>query len=137
MALTDKEWNDERVRTVFAAPNAHLVIMTHDEMFMPQEDTEEGYELGAPAKVNSMYRLFAETLITANEMGGFSLFKTISVLTVINAPEKGYYGLRMTEFSSPLFPAGLPSVGQRLVTDSHSLLEFLQNQDRQLIASGS
>lgn len=127
LALPDHEWNDARVRTVFAMPDTHLVIKVHHESTVPQDDTEEGYAAGKPHRVNSMYRHYAHFLMSANELMDFALFKTISLVKVYNNLGTGEYMQRLMEFSSPVT---LSTVASRLVYNDETLVRLLEYEDQ-------
>lgn len=126
LALPNKEWNDARVRTVFAAPDTHLVLKLHHPDLVPTSDEEEGYGDGDPARVNTAYMHLASMLIEMNVTG--SLFKSISVFQVNNLSD-GTFLHQMMEFHSPAFPFG--SIATPLVRDDASLVDFLQYVDQQ------
>lgn len=127
LALPDHEWNDPRVRTVFAMPDTHLVFKLHHVGMVPSRDDEEGYKEGVPRSVNDMYIHLSRVFMILNEARDYSLFKTITIMEVINDPSDGSFSQRIVDFSSPIYPWG--SVGTRLVHDDASLLEFLYNEE--------
>lgn len=134
LALPEKEWNDARVRTVFAAPDTHLVFKLHSPQTVPSKDSEEGYNDGDPARVNDMYFNLSQMFMSLNEAQGYSLFKTITLMEVISDPKDGSFSQRVIDFSSPASSWG--SMSNKLVTDSASLLEMLQYEDQRIIARG-
>lgn len=127
LALPGHEWNDPRVRTVFAMPDTHLVFKLHHPLSVPSSDYEEGYAEGVPRSVNDMYMHMAHVLLQLNEVRNYSLFKTVTIMEVSHDELTGAFFQRIVEFSSPLYPWG--SLGAKLVKDNQSLLEFLQAEE--------
>lgn len=79
LALPGYEWNDERVRTVFAAPDTHLVFKLHAN---PDSATDELYADGQLRAVNTMYMYLAQWLVPLNRAFNYQLFRTISIVMV-------------------------------------------------------
>lgn len=127
LALPDHEWNDPRVRTVFAMPDTHLVFKLHHEGTVPSRDDEEGYADGSPSLVNSTYEHVSHFLMWLNESRDYSLFKTVTIMEVHQDDKTGLFIQRVKAFSSPLYPWGSPQT--RLVNDDNSLLELLQHEE--------
>lgn len=129
LALPGHEWNDPRVRTVFAAPDTHLVFKLHSQETVPASDAEEGYAEGVPMQVNDMYGHIAHMVMQLNEVRNFSLFKTVTIMEVSHRTDEDHAGFyqRVTEFSSPLYPWG--SRHAKLVRDEDSLLELLLHEE--------
>lgn len=130
LALPDHEWNDARIRTVFAMPEAHLVFKLHNPKTVPLKDSEEGYGDGKPSQVNDMYMHLASSLMMINEVRNYSLFKTVTVMEVVHNTDPDHAGFyqRVLDFSSPVYPWG--STEANLVIDDQSLLELLQNESQ-------
>lgn len=126
LALPGYEWNDKRVRTVFAAPQAHLVIKIHDQDTIQDIPMDELYKREQLAYVNRVYRSAARSLIDLNEMSHFEIFKSITVLTVQNTPAG--YGYRCQEFSSPV--RELDSEERALLDNDLKLLEHLRYEEQ-------
>lgn len=126
LALPDHEWNDARIRTVFAMPDTHLVFKLHSPLTVPSSDAEEGYSDGKPSEVNDMYIHLAAMLAAINEARGFSLFKTVTIMEVVNT-EHGF-NQSIIDFSSPVYPWGTAEAG--LVRDDQGLLELLHNESQ-------
>lgn len=130
LAMPDREWNDARIRTVFAMPDTHLVFKEHHPSSVPAEDREEGYPVGAPTAVSAVYSQVSRMIMSLNEMQGYNLFKTVTIMEVSNNtdPDHGGFYQRIKEFSSPLHTYG--TVATKLVHDEVSLLEFLLEEDK-------
>lgn len=128
LALPDKEWNDERPRTVFAMPDTHLVVKLHRpdlaDFLAPEEVVETPI-----AEVNPMYYYFADFLTGLNEERDFALFKTISIVEVANDPKAGTFSQKLASFSS----ASLPwEFAEKLdVSNDEMLLELLRYDEQQ------
>ena len=127
LALPEHEWNDPRVRTVFAMPDTHLVFKVHHPLTVPARDDEEGYADGVPLNVNDMYLHLAHLFTELNEVRNFSLFKTVTTLEVSNDELTGEFHQRIVRFSSPLYPWGTRQI--RMVHSDESLLELLMHED--------
>lgn len=121
LALPEYEWEDKRIRTVFAAPHMHLVFKLHLPGY---EIGDELYNLEQSRRVNDMYIRMAGNLIQANRETDFSLFKTISIVYV--KPSSGYK-LWLAEFSSPV--TELTYNESIAVNSNEKLLELLLKED--------
>lgn len=121
LALPEYEWEDKRIRTVFAAPEMHLVFKLHLPGY---EIGDELYNLEQSRRVNDMYIRMAGNLIQANRETDFSLFKTISIVYV--KPSSGYK-LLLAEFSSPV--TELTYNESIAVNTNEKLLELLLRED--------
>lgn len=130
LALPDHEWNDARVRTVFAAPDTHLVFKLHS-LGSAENVQDELYANGKLTSVNDMYHHVAQMISGLNEVRGFSLFKTVTIMEVVHTPADGVFKQRVVDFSSPVNPWG--SVAQKLVKDDDTLLELLHYEDQRRI----
>lgn len=130
LALPDHEWNDARVRTVFAAPDTHLVFKLHS-LGSAENMQDELYANGKLTSVNDMYHHLAQMISGLNEVRGFSLFKTVTIMEVLNTPADGTFQQRVVDFSSPVNPWG--SVAQKLVKDDETLLELLHYEDQRRV----
>ena len=122
LALPEYEWEDGRVRTVFAAPEMHLVFKLHLPGY---EIGDELYNLEQSRRVNSMYHYFAGSLIKINENFGFSLFKTISIVYV--KPASGYK-IRLSSFSSPV--TSLSTLEMDAVSTDEDLMHILLQEEQ-------
>lgn len=128
LALPEHEWNDERPRTVFAMPDTHLVIKLHHPQ-LAELIADELYETGTLARVNPVYYHFADFFMALNKERGYTLFKTVSIMEVLNDPRHGTFSQRLMAFDSPAFEWG--TVGSRLVDSDESLLELLRYDEQQ------
>src|SRR5690606_31560468 len=95
------DWNDDRVRTVFAAPDVHLVFKLHNpsNLLSIGDELYEGDQL---PRVNAFYRQLADHLVTLNETFNYTLWKTVTLLEVTRTPDS--YTVSPLLFSSPLNP---------------------------------
>ncbi|QFP95373.1 thymidylate kinase [Microbacterium phage YuuY] len=135
LALPTTEWNDARERTVFAMPDTHLVLKTHrltgDGVLAARvEAVGEGYQPGDLDTVTQTYFHWTDWLAGMNQMRGFNLFKTVSVMEVYNDPETNEFEQNLVVFSAPGFPWG--SAYEKLVKDDETLLELLQYADQHI-----
>jgi len=129
LALPDREWNDERPRTVFAMPDTHLVIKLHHPDLA---DFTADEVVDTPiSRVNPVYRHFAEFLTALNKEREYSLFKTVSIMEVLHDQKTGSYAQRMVLFDSPVFQWG--TVAARMVDSNEKLLELLQYDEQQRV----
>ncbi|AXQ52909.1 AAA-ATPase [Microbacterium phage Neferthena] len=129
LALPDREWNDARPRTVFAMPDTHLVIKIHKPE-LANFDADEAVHTPI-ATVNEMYYYQADFLMGLNRARGYALFKTVSMIEVLNDQAAGTFSQRMVAFDSPTsaWDTGLLPL-ERLVDGDASLLAFLQDVDQ-------
>lgn len=133
LSMPDRDWNDDRPRTVFAMPDTHLVIKLHRPDLAPMID-DELYERGKLALVNPMYFYFADFLSGLNRARDYALFKTVSIMEVSNDPRDGSFSQRLMAFDSPVTefgPGGYPGVFGRLVESDEDLLEWLRYEESQ------
>jgi hypothetical protein len=128
LSLPERDWNDERPRTVFAMPDTHLVIKLHHPD-LAQLISDELYSTGTLARVNPMYYYFADFFMGLNEERDYALFRTVSIMEVSNDPRDGSFSQRLVSFSSPAitWEEGL----SEQVTSDESLLELLRNEEQQ------
>ena len=127
LSMPDRDWNDDRPRTVFAMPDTHLVVKLHHPQ-LAELISDELYETGKLALVNPMYYYFADFFTGLNQQQGFSLFKTVSVMEVLNDPRDGSFSQRLVEFSSPVLEWS--DVGDLEVASDEDLLEVLRYDER-------
>ena len=127
MGMPAHEWNDKRVRTVFAAPDTHLVFKLHRQD-MADKISDELYDEGALSSVNTLYRWYAEWLMGINALQGYNLFRTVSLIEVVHDQTDSTFHQRLIAFDSPVFDFG--SVAERLVTDDERLLELLRYEEQ-------
>lgn len=88
LALPAYEWNDERPRTVFAAPDTHLVFKLHPIHKVNASD--ELYNDTQFVAVNRAYHEWADWFIYLNRELGHMLYKSITVMRVLHTPDGGY-----------------------------------------------
>lgn len=138
LALTGHEWHDERARTVFAMPSAHLVILLHrpdiaatvtDGMAHADIGQSAGpdYGEGDIGLVNSTYFYFANFFTGLNEERDYELFRTVSLVEIVNS-EAEPWSMRLASFSSPVTtwdPEASPPI-----TSSETLLKLLQHDEQ-------
>lgn len=130
LALPGYEWNDERVRTVFAAPQAHLVFKIHnpDNFSLVQDDLYEEKVKEVLPPVNTMYKAAISSLRDINEGADFSLFKSITTLEVSHV---GGYSFRCLDFSSPIHRL-TTKYKDNITTDTHLMDLLLREEQHQL-----
>ena len=124
LALPEYDWHDDRVRTVFAAPDVHLVFKLHDPKNLWRV-SDELYSDDQLPRVNAFYTQLADHLVALNETLDYSLFKTITILKVINTHNT--YNLELKLFSSPV---NGDSALSSLVEDDSTLLSLLRYEDQ-------
>ncbi|AXH48557.1 hypothetical protein SEA_CLANCY_46 [Microbacterium Phage Clancy] len=134
LSLPEFEWNDERVRTVFAMPDTHLVVKVHritDEgnLAAGVEAVGEGYEPGNLDLVTQTYLHTVNLLASLNFMRNFNLFKTITVMEVYNDPASGTFEQKVILISAPGWDR-LYDIDS--VVDDATLLEFLRYADQRI-----
>lgn len=142
LAMPEKDWNDDRPRTVFAMPETHLVVILHRpdlaDFTVPADDESvasairtRGVETPVQI-VNSSYFYFADFFTGLNEERDYALFKTITILEVANTSE-GYHRT-LGSFSSPVTSheeaVGRFGSEEDNVTND-MLLELLHYEDQQ------
>lgn len=127
LALPDREWNDDRPRTVFAMPDTHLVVFTHHPQLAEfRADEVVDTPIG---KVNPMYYYFADYFMRLNKQTEFSLFKSVTLIEVTNDQQNQIYVWKPYAFSSRIgdIVDNIDQITQ--VVDPDSLLEFLRYVD--------
>jgi len=129
LALPEKDWADERPRTVFAMPDTHLVIRVHREDLSDFIAPEEVIETPI-ARVNPVYRHFYDSFSQLNRARGYSLFRTTSLIEVSNDTEAGTFSQQLIEFDSPILTMG--DIWNFDFTDNY-LLTVLREEERQRI----
>jgi hypothetical protein len=130
LALPEKEWNDERARTVFAMPDTHLVLKMHNPEYAAFIEAHgEGYAPGRLVSVNEMYWHQVDFLMNLNRHREYSIFKSITVVEVVN-DQKGTFRQRVMDHDSPGLQWGSAYQGA-VETDDH-LLAFLQHVNHQI-----
>lgn len=132
LALPDHEWNDDRPRTVFAMPDTHLVLKMHRPDSIIEASDEPGYTPSKVAAVNEMYYYQVDFLMALNRLKKYSLFKTVSVIEVVNDQRAGTFTQSLIAFDSPTNGWTREMLLHRLVDSDQSLLEFLREEDRKI-----
>lgn len=130
LALPDREWNDERVRTVFGMPDTHLVVRLHRP---DTADFTADEVVDTPIKsVNETYYLAVDMLGKLNYAHDYNLFKSITVMEVVNVD--GKYEQRVIHHDSP----GISDAEVdrhmlwSLVDSNEALLDFLRRADQHI-----
>ena len=130
LAMPTREWNDARVRTVFAMPDTHLVFKLHSAEYI-RSIKDELYSRGDLVPVNFAYELMADYLRLMNQAQDFKLFKSISVVEVSNDPATGEFKQELVKFAGPAHPWGTGA--DQPVTTNAALLEMLRNAEQQTL----
>lgn len=123
LALPDRDWKDDRPRTVFAMPETHLVFKLHAADLA---DFTADEVVDTPIKgVNEMYYYQADFLMGLNTLREYSLYKSVTIVEVRNDQATGEYSQRVAGFSAP----GVWPSREHLasVNDDTSLLELLRS----------
>lgn len=121
LALPTYEWNDARVRTVFAMPETHLVFKVHSELLAGRIE-DELYDSGTVARVNPVYRLYAHHMSTLNRSRGYELFRSVSIMEVMYDPIDGSFHQRLVSVDSPVIGAE----NLHTVNSDETLVEMLR-----------
>lgn len=129
LSLPGHDWNDDRNRTVFAMPDTHLVVKIH-RPDLAELISDELYSTGTLAEVNPMYFYFGSFLAMLNEQRDYALFKTVSIVEVVNDPrEPGTFSQYLKHFNSPV--TGLEDFLQgREFTTDEDLLELFRYEEQ-------
>lgn len=128
LSMPERDWNDDRPRTVFAMPDVHLVVRLHHPDLAPLID-DELYETGKLALVNPMYYYFGDFFMGLNEERGYALFRTVSLVEVFNDPRDGTFSSHLVSFSSEVTEWNLGLSPE--VKGDDALLELLQADEQQ------
>lgn len=124
LALPHKDWHDDRIRTVFAMPETHLVLkIHHPQMVELVEARGEGYATSDLGKVNELYWHQIDFLAQWNLRTDYSLFKSISVMQVIHDQPNNHFQQALAWHWSKDYTA---SAYEKIVDSDERLLEFLQ-----------
>lgn len=136
LALPEREWHDAAIRTVFGMPDTHLVV----KLFKPDTvidyevtdiDTRTGRETHTPiGRVNPAYWAATDFLMRLNSFQGHNLFRSISIIEV--EKDQGCYLQRMVAHENPSWSHDHDPLLPRMVDSDNSLLEFLQDVEKQL-----
>lgn len=123
LALPDYEWNDARVRTVFAMPDTHLVFKIHKHL---EHVTDELYTKEQLLTINNTYCKFAYFLESLNQSMGYTLFKTITLIEVDRAENS--FQQNLIFFSSPVQDIPKSHYGEDFT--GSDLMSLLWNEER-------
>lgn len=132
LALPTREWNDDRVRTVFGMPDTHLVVSIHRP---DTADFTADEVVDTPIKiVNQAYYLGVDFLGKLNYAGDYNLFKSITVMEVVNTPGEDY-SQRVVFHDNPQSDQQSPDRHHlwNLIDSNTELLKFLQDVEHQLL----
>lgn len=129
LALPEYEWNDRAVRTVFAMPDAHLVIMVPNDSRLNTRD--ELYTSQQSARIHEAYREWCWMLFRLNNLQNGGLFRTISLVEVKAGGTSGRVYEHFALNSAGLSPTEQSCTGFNLgVTSPTTLLEMLKEFER-------
>jgi hypothetical protein len=130
LAMPDREWYDDRPRTVFAMPDTHLVVKIHAAETV-RGIKDELYDAGSPlAAVNDMYYYQTLFLIEMNKRTDYSLFRTISLVEVHSDIDNKVFAQRWLKLDSPIIDE--TEVDAAFYTDDY-LMTVLREEERQRI----
>ena len=129
LALPDRDWNDDRPRTVFSMPDTHLVVKIHHPQLA--EFTADEVVDTPIGKVNPMYYYFADFFMNLNRERGYDMFKSVSIMEVLNDPESELFYQHLMAFDSPV--SEWDEVAKYNVDSDESLLTLLRDVDRQCL----
>lgn len=133
LAYPQRDWNDDRPRTVFAMPDTHFVLKVHHPVMADLiEDLEDGIEKGKLGAANEMYYYQFDFLMGLNRLKDYALFKTMSIIEVQSDPRDGSFSQKLVAFDSPTNGWSRDMLLHRLVDSDQSLLEFLREEDRKI-----
>lgn len=133
LAFPQRDWNDDRPRTVFAMPDTHFVLKMHHPVLVDLiEDIDDGIEKGKLGAANEMYFYQFDFLMALNRMKDYSLFRTMSIVEVANDPRDGTFTQKLVAFDSPNNGFTRDMLLHRLVDSDQSLLAFLREEDRKI-----
>jgi len=127
LAMPDRDWNDDRPRTVFAMPDTHLVFKLHEPKLV-KGISDELYSTGGLAPVNDMYFYHADFLAKLNEERDYALFKTVSLMLVSNDVKAGTFDQQLVAFSSPV--TDWAPVYSKTIRTDEDLLKLLRYEDQ-------
>jgi len=131
LAMPDRDWNDDRPRTVFAMPETHLVLkMHHPDTVALIED--ELYAAGRLVPVNELYFHQITFLADVNMIRNYALFKSVSIMEVINNPQTGEFSQRLVYHDNAQYSGRYIDMLALAVTTNQDLLEFLSEQDARI-----
>lgn len=99
LAIPEGDWDDDRPRTVFAMPDTHLVVKLHHPKF---EDFTADEAVHTPiARVNPMYWEFATYFMELNYRKDYTLFRSVSIMEVVQDTENRRFEQHLRLFDSP------------------------------------
>lgn len=128
LALPDRDWNDDRPRTVFGMPDAHLVVKLHKPELA---DFTADEVVDTPiARVNPVYWMMTDSLMRLNAFQNYDLFKSISIIEVENTAEG--YSQQMVAHDNPAWEGYGMDVLGRMITTNQDLLNFLQDVEQRI-----
>lgn len=123
LSMPNYEWNDDRVRRVFPAPKAHLVIMMHKPSRAGKVQ-DELYNPGDLVVVNYGYQVVSEMLLRMNGLDSdVQLFKSITTVEVDVEDDHSLHVL------SSYTRGVILRDWKRSVRNPDTLLEYLQKVD--------
>lgn len=128
LALPDREWNDARVRTVFGMPDTHLVLKLHrpdTANFTADEVVDTPI-----ARVNPTYWTVVDMLARLNAFSNYSLFKSISMIEVVNTEDS--YSQQMVWHDNPSWSGYDGNILARMITNDDDLLAFLRDVEHRI-----
>lgn len=128
LALPDRDWNDDRPRTVFGMPDTHLVFRMHDPA---HADFTADEVVDTPiARVNPVYWWAADAITRLNQFQNYTLFKSVSIIEVANTADG--YTQRMMAHDNASWSHDHDPLLPRMVSSTEELLDFLREQDKYL-----
>lgn len=128
LAMPHKDWNDDRIRTVFGMPETNLILKMHHPSHTAIHAHGEGYDDSAIALVNELYWYEVDFLMRWNKSQGYSLFRSVGVVQVIN-DQHGSFEQQLVAFDSKNLGNYQASAGG--VTTDEALLAFLRHDEAQ------
>lgn len=128
LALPTHEWNDDRPRTVFAMPETHLVLKLHHPTSIIEAPDEPGYNPEKVSAANEMYYYQVDFLMRLNKAKGYSLFKSVSIVEVVNDQKTRDFSQELVAFDSPV--STFFDVRRMGIRSDIDLLELLRDVDR-------
>lgn len=133
LAYPQRDWNDDRPRTVFAMPDTHFVLKMHHPVMVDLiEDVDDGIGKGTLGSANEMYFYQFDFLMGLNRMRDYSLFRTMSIMEVANDPRDGSFSQKLVAFDSPTSGFTRDMLLHRLVDSDESLLAFLSDENHKI-----
>jgi hypothetical protein len=135
LALPGREWHDEAVRTVFAMPDTHLVFKLHRPDTADFNETRPDSRTGlvietSIARVNPVYWWAADALMRLNQFQDYDLFKSVSIIEVVNTSEG--YSQQLVSHDNPSWEGYGADILARMVTTDSDLMHFLHDVDARI-----